>query len=553
MIRRIAIYSRKSRFTGKGDSVENQVQICRDYISANLTEEGVENIIDVYEDEGYSGKSLNRPKFKEMMAKEQETPYHYIVAYKLDRISRNIGNFYKLLETLTEKKTKLEFAKEQYNVNVPQDKAMLGIAAIFAQLERELTAERIKDNMYMMAKDGKWTGGTVPLGYKSVKQTTEDGTHTFYTIEIDEDNANIVKMIFDEFSVQQSLRGVAYSIRMLGFKTRKGKYFDDIAVKRILSNPVYCTADKLSLEYFTQLECNVNIDIEECDGTKGIMPYNRTTSEDRKPTPPSMWVIAVGGHKGLISSTDWITTQQILERNSERYKLFVTKNDDKKEEKHYQSGMRGYSPISLLTGLFYCSCGGRMRPKRYHKGNDAFGYMCCKKEETKKQACNTNNCPGKQIDNTVMELVLNFDVDDNIIKNQLNSIMNLINGYESEADSLLRTLNKEIAEKQNGINNLVAAIQNGSSNTTISILSQQIDKLQEEINNLEKRKSEISDGNTRKKELQEQYNSMVVALNTFRDNIDKLSMKERREFVKKIIDKVVWDGEKADIFLVGAE
>lgn len=73
------------------------------------------------------------------------------------------------------------------------------------------------------------------------------------------------------------------------------------------------------------------------------------------------------------------------------------------------------------------------------------------------------------------------------------------------------------------------------------------------INNLEKRKSEISDGNTRKKELQEQYNSMVVALKTFRDNIDKLSMKERREFVKKIIDKVVWDGEKADIFLVGAE
>ena len=90
--KRYVIYSRKSKFTGKGESIENQIELCRQYIAAHYSQEEADAAL-VYEDEGFSGGNLERPQFKKMMKDSQETPFAAIVVYRLDRISRNIGDF----------------------------------------------------------------------------------------------------------------------------------------------------------------------------------------------------------------------------------------------------------------------------------------------------------------------------------------------------------------------------------------------------------------------------------------------------------------------------
>ena len=86
------IYSRKSKFTGKGESIENQIELCRQYIAMHFGEDEAEHAL-VYEDEGFSGGNLERPQFKKMMKDSQKIAFAAIVVYRLDRISRNIGDF----------------------------------------------------------------------------------------------------------------------------------------------------------------------------------------------------------------------------------------------------------------------------------------------------------------------------------------------------------------------------------------------------------------------------------------------------------------------------
>jgi len=152
-MKRIVIYSRKSKFTGKGDSIENQIEICKDYIKRTFPE-SEEIQLFVFEDEGVSGKSLDRPQFKQLMKAEEAEPFDCLIVYRLDRISRNVGDFSGLIEKLNALGTAFISVKEQFDTSTPMGRAMMNIAAVFAQLERETIAERIKDNMYQLAKSG---------------------------------------------------------------------------------------------------------------------------------------------------------------------------------------------------------------------------------------------------------------------------------------------------------------------------------------------------------------------------------------------------------------
>ena len=88
----IVIYSRKSKFTGKGESIENQIEMCKQYIRLHFGEKAADHAL-VYEDEGFSGGNLERPQFKKMMVEAKKKEIQAIVVYRLDRISRNIGDF----------------------------------------------------------------------------------------------------------------------------------------------------------------------------------------------------------------------------------------------------------------------------------------------------------------------------------------------------------------------------------------------------------------------------------------------------------------------------
>ncbi|MDY4429843.1 recombinase family protein, partial [Evtepia sp.] len=121
---RLMIYSRKSRFTGRGESVENQVELCRQYIAAHYSPEEAARA-QIYEDEGFSGGSLERPQFRQMMADAKAQKPAAIVVYRLDRISRNIGDFAGLIEQLGGMGIDFVSIKEQFDTGSPMGRAMM--------------------------------------------------------------------------------------------------------------------------------------------------------------------------------------------------------------------------------------------------------------------------------------------------------------------------------------------------------------------------------------------------------------------------------------------
>ena len=256
---KIAIYSRKSKFTGKGESIENQVVLCREYIQRNIPDAKDSDIL-VYEDEGFSAKYLDRPQFRMIMQIARKQPFDYIVVYRLDRISRNVGDFATLIEELNGMNTAFICIKEQFDTSTPMGRAMMNIAAVFAQLERETIAERVRDNLVLLARTGRWLGGVTPLGFVGEKTAVTDAegkSRSAYLLSVVDDEMSRVRTIYAKFLEFQSLTKVATWCIQNNIKTREGSEFRMRTVRDILTNPVYCTADEAAFDYFTKLGSDV--------------------------------------------------------------------------------------------------------------------------------------------------------------------------------------------------------------------------------------------------------------------------------------------------------
>ena len=220
----IAIYSRKSRYTGKGESIGNQIDLCREYIRTHYGDAAAEHAV-VFEDEGFSGGNLNRPDFKKMMTAAKDRKFKAIVVYRLDRISRNISDFSSLIEELGRLGIDFVSIRESFDTSSPMGRAMMYIASVFSQLEREPIAERIRDNLHELAKTGRWLGGTTPTGYasESVKSITVDGkTKKVCKLKLLPDEAEIIYKIFDLYEQYDSLTMTETELLRQGIKTKTG-------------------------------------------------------------------------------------------------------------------------------------------------------------------------------------------------------------------------------------------------------------------------------------------------------------------------------------------
>lgn len=122
----IAIYSRKSKFTGKGESIGNQVELCKEYVRVHYGDAAADQVI-VYEDEGFSGGNLNRPDFKKMMDVAKKRKFKAIIVYRLDRISRNISDFASLIEELARLDISFVSIKEQFDTSTPMGLSLIHI------------------------------------------------------------------------------------------------------------------------------------------------------------------------------------------------------------------------------------------------------------------------------------------------------------------------------------------------------------------------------------------------------------------------------------------
>ena len=304
------IYSRKSKFTGKGESIENQIELCRQYIAMHFGDDAAENAL-VYEDEGFSGGNLERPQFKKMMKDSQKIEFAAIVVYRLDRISRNIGDFAKLIEDLGDRHIDFISIREQFDTSSPMGRAMMYIASVFSQLERETIAERIRDNMHELSKTGRWLGGTTPTGYASESESkiTVDGKERkAYKLKPIPEEIQLVKTIFSVFMETGSLSKTDQYLLEHRCVTKRGKQFTRFAIRGILTNPVYMIADETAYQYLKENNADLFAEQSEFDGEHGIMAYNRTLQRPGKANqirPMEEWIVAVGKHPGIIAGSDW--------------------------------------------------------------------------------------------------------------------------------------------------------------------------------------------------------------------------------------------------------
>ncbi|MDY4489559.1 MAG: recombinase family protein [Candidatus Faecousia sp.] len=540
----IAIYSRKSRFTGKGESIGNQVELCREYVRNFFGEEYADRCV-VFEDEGFSGGNLNRPAFRDMMEGVRKHRFKAIVVYRLDRISRNISDFTSLIDELTKLEVSFVSIREQFDTSTPMGRAMMFIISVFSQLERETIAERIRDNMHELAKTGRWLGGNAPTGFKSeaVSKVTVDGKtrKSFKLVPIPEE-AEIPKLIFDLYTQTDSLTAVEAELLRRRIKTKQGKDFTRFAIKAILQNPVYMTADEAAYDYFTQRQADVCFPKEAFDGKHGIMAYNRTDQEKGKTTillPVSEWIIALGQHPGLVPSSQWIKVQESLERNKSKGYRKPRNNE------------------ALLTGLLFCSCGERMYPKLSKRvtadGKPIYTYVCKMKERSKRQRCNKRNANGNLLDAAIIEQIKALTEHNSSFLTQLEKSRQFFTGNREQYETQLANLRTEYAENEKKVAGLVDALSSMGESVARVHVTKRIEELTEINREIENRIHEL-EGLTSANALSDtEFDLLRQMLSMFRQNIDEMSVGEKRAAIRTVVRKVIWDGVNAHVVLFGAE
>ena len=540
-IKQFVIYSRKSKFTGKGESIENQIEMCRQYIATHFGQEEAEAAL-VYEDEGYSGGTLERPKFKKMMSDSEEIEFAAIVVYRLDRISRNIGDFAKLIEDLGNRHIDFISIREQFDTSSPMGRAMMYIASVFSQLERETIAERIRDNMHELSKTGRWLGGNTPTGYESesISNVTVDGkTRKACKLKVIPDELNLVKLIFDKFIETGSLTKTDEFLMNGHYKTKRGKRFTRFAIKGILSNPVYMIADEDAYNYLVENDVNLFSDKEAFDGKHGIMAYNRTLQRPGKATqekPIDEWIVSVGKHLGVIPGATWVQVQKLLALN---------------KSKNYR---KPRSHVALLSGLIVCGkCGDYMRPKLSDRktatGETIYTYLCTTKERSRSHVCNMKNANGNMLDAKVIETIKSFGKQSADMAKQITQTKKRISGNREGYEAELAKLRLQIEDNEKGIKAFVISLGKSEGTNAETYIIEQIDELHEKGETLKKRLSEL-EAIIQQHDLADiEFDIIRQMLSSMGESIDSYTVEQKRAAIRTFVRKIVWDGENAHLYL----
>lgn len=539
----IAIYSRKSKFTGKGESIGNQVELGKEYVRVHFGEDEMKNIR-VYEDEGFSGGNLNRPDFKKMMNDANEHKLKAIIVYRLDRISRNVSDFSGLIEELARLDIAFISIKEQFDTSTPMGRAMMYISSVFSQLERETTAERIRDNMHELAKTGRWLGGTTPTGYasESVKTITVDGkSKKACKLKVIPEEAETIKTIIQLFTENNSLTVTEAELMRRRMTTKTGGHFSRFTLKSILQNPVYMIADHDAYEYFKEKDADLFSDLSDFDGIHGIMAYNRTDQKKGRTTvyrPVSDWIVSVGKHPGLVSGKTWIGIQETLEQNKSK------------------SFRRPKKNIALLTGVLFCGCGSRMYPKLSQRktadGEIIYTYVCKMKEHSQRSICNGKNANGNTLDMAVVEEIKKLDDNKSEFCRQLEQSRKFYTGNHTEYEEQLASMKIEKTEMEKKIDALVDSLTEMRDSSARTRVAKRIEEYNLECESIERRIKELESLTSRYALSEIEFDVLRQLLTVFKNGIDEMTVEQKRAAIRTVVRKIVWDGTYAHIYLFGS-
>lgn len=307
---KVAIYIRVSTIHQiDRDSIPMQKRDLAAYCQLIL---GTDNY-EFFEDAGYSGKNMDRPAFQEMMHRVRREEFTHIWVWKIDRISRNLLNFAEMYEELRSLRVTFISKNEQFDTSTAMGEAMLKIILVFAELERNMTSERVTATMVSRANNGQWNGGRIPFGY------SYDSESQIFSIR--EDEAAVCLELKDLYIENQSLIHTARALNEKGYKTRAGVDWTPTSVWIIASSPFYA----------------------------GIYRYNRYKgTEHRTVNPENEWVMIHEHHPAIFTEEEHDMICSILKRNARNL------------ENHVGRKRISYS-VHVFQGILYCGkCGNKM-------------------------------------------------------------------------------------------------------------------------------------------------------------------------------------------------
>ena len=350
---RCAIYTRKSHEEGleqEFNSLDAQRLSAENYI-ASQANEGWVLVPTQYNDGGYSGGNLERPALKRLLQDIKDGKIDCIVVYKIDRLTRSLLDFSKIIELLDEHKCSFVAVTQSFNTSNSMGRLMLNVLLSFAQYERELTSERIRDKFEASSKQGIWMGGNPPLGYDPKDRK----------LEINEEEAKIVKLIYQSFIETESVTETVRTMNALGHKTKtwqstsgklyQGASFSKNAIRHILQNPVY----------------------------SGKVTHKGKAYD--------------GQHKPIILLKTWEKAQNI----------FTTR------ETNVSRSTTRISAPPLLKGIFFCGCCGASMTPTYSikkNGTKYRYYLCSSKHRLVDEQCAVRTISAAEVEGLVIEQVL---------------------------------------------------------------------------------------------------------------------------------------------------
>ena len=314
---RCAIYTRKSSEDGLEqafNSLDAQREACAAYILSQASE-GWVALPDIYDDGGLSGGTLDRPALRRLLGEITAGRVDTVVVYKVDRLTRSLLDFSKLVEAFDTAGTLFVSVTQSFNTTTSMGRLTLNMLLSFAQFEREVTAERIRDKIAASKAKGMWMGGTPPLGY------APDGR----SLKIVEDHADIVRCVFDLYLKLGNVRAVTEQLIPLGVRsptrlTLTGKSFGGGFLTRG--------------QIYKMLNCPTYIGEVHHKGQ--VYP---------------------GLHMGIIDRDIWDRTQRLLADNLQGHR----------------SGVRTASP-SLLAGRIVDGAGQALIASHASKGKTRYRY-----------------------------------------------------------------------------------------------------------------------------------------------------------------------------------
>ncbi|MGE0666119.1 MAG: recombinase family protein [Sphingomonadales bacterium] len=349
---RCAIYTRKSSDEGLEqdfNSLDAQREACEAFIRSQA-HEGWKCLPNRYDDGGYSGGSIERPALQQLMEDIREHRLDVVVIYKIDRLTRSLADFARLAELFDQYGVSFVSVTQPFNTTTSMGRLMLNVLLSFAQFEREITGERIRDKIAASKKKGMWMGGTVPMGYRVVDRA----------LVVDEAEVETIKMIFKLYLEMGTVPALMVRLEELGVRTRArvvagrdsgDRPFDRGHLYHLLSNPVY----------------------------RGQIRHKKQVFE--------------GTHQPIIDPATWDAVQALLTSNTQGSR---------------QRRKRSAAAPSLLAGLLHAENGNRFIPSHANKDGQRHRYYVEDITASNGARIRRRRIPTVEIERAVKDAVIGF-------------------------------------------------------------------------------------------------------------------------------------------------